>query len=236
MSDEDLSFIKRFVLASGSLKEVAAGYGISYPTVRLRLDRLIAKITVVENTDIRSEFERLLRVNTPRDGSMRTPSRHCWPRTARTSSARARLSDSFVCLAMVALFGPAGAGPRATIRWDELQREGRVPAGSVLPPSRVLVHQSENRRRQFHPARVTVPRSSAAIKGPRYVVSGQIRYEGVEGAGYLEMWSYFRRRPVLHTDAGRRGPDDEAAGHGGMACVHAALRRDGCATAPRVWS
>ena len=40
MSEEDLAFIKRFVLASGSLKDVAAGYGISYPTVRLRLDRL----------------------------------------------------------------------------------------------------------------------------------------------------------------------------------------------------
>ena len=61
MSEEDLAFIKRFVLASGSLKDVAAGYGISYPTVRLRLDRLIAKIAVVENMDIRSEFERLLR-------------------------------------------------------------------------------------------------------------------------------------------------------------------------------
>jgi hypothetical protein len=61
LSDEDLAFIKRLVLASGSLKEVAAEYGISYPTVRLRLDRLIAKITVTDNQDARSDFERLLR-------------------------------------------------------------------------------------------------------------------------------------------------------------------------------
>jgi hypothetical protein len=61
MSDEDLAFIKRLVLASGSLKEVAAGYGISYPTVRLRLDRLIAKITVVDDTAVQSDFERVLR-------------------------------------------------------------------------------------------------------------------------------------------------------------------------------
>jgi hypothetical protein len=61
LSDEDLAFVKRLVLASGSLKEVAAGYGISYPTVRLRLDRLIAKITITDNTDIQSEFERVLR-------------------------------------------------------------------------------------------------------------------------------------------------------------------------------
>ena len=41
LEDEDAAFIKKFVLASGSLKEVAALYGVSYPTVRLRLDRLI---------------------------------------------------------------------------------------------------------------------------------------------------------------------------------------------------
>ena len=61
LGDEDLAFIKRFLLASGSLKEVAAGYGISYPTVRLRLDRLIARITIAEGSDVRSEFERILR-------------------------------------------------------------------------------------------------------------------------------------------------------------------------------
>ena len=44
LEDEDLAFIKKFVLASGSLKEVASVYGVSYPTVRLRLDRLIQKI------------------------------------------------------------------------------------------------------------------------------------------------------------------------------------------------
>ena len=35
LDDEDVSFIKRFVLASGSLKEIASEYGVSYPTVRL---------------------------------------------------------------------------------------------------------------------------------------------------------------------------------------------------------
>lgn len=44
LDEEDVSFIKNFLLASGSLKEAAALYGVSYPTVRLRLDRLIAKI------------------------------------------------------------------------------------------------------------------------------------------------------------------------------------------------
>ena len=51
LEDEDAAFIKRFVLASGSLKEMAAQYGVSYPTVRLRLDRLIQKIKISETAE-----------------------------------------------------------------------------------------------------------------------------------------------------------------------------------------
>jgi hypothetical protein len=62
LSDEDLAFIKRFVLASGSLKELAAAYGISYPTVRVRLDRLIEKIKILDSAEITTGFERVLRM------------------------------------------------------------------------------------------------------------------------------------------------------------------------------
>ena len=44
LEDEDLTFIKKFLLSSGSLKQMAELYGVTYPTVRLRLDRLIQKI------------------------------------------------------------------------------------------------------------------------------------------------------------------------------------------------
>ena len=50
LEEEDMTFIRRFVLASGSLKEVAGVYGVTYPTVRLRLDRLIQKIHLSEDT------------------------------------------------------------------------------------------------------------------------------------------------------------------------------------------
>ena len=50
LEKEDTAFIKNFLLASGSLKEVAGLYGVSYPTVRLRLDRLIQKIRMSEDT------------------------------------------------------------------------------------------------------------------------------------------------------------------------------------------
>lgn len=48
--DEDISFIKNFITASGSLKEVAIQYNVTYPTVRLRLDKLIQKIKISEET------------------------------------------------------------------------------------------------------------------------------------------------------------------------------------------
>lgn len=48
LDTEDINFIKKFILASGSLKEIAKVYDVSYPTVRLRLDRLIQKIRLVE--------------------------------------------------------------------------------------------------------------------------------------------------------------------------------------------
>ena len=51
LEDEDAAFIRRFVLASGSLKEMAVQYGVSYPTVRLRLDRLIQKIKLSETAE-----------------------------------------------------------------------------------------------------------------------------------------------------------------------------------------
>jgi hypothetical protein len=37
LEDEDVTFIKKFILASGSLKDVANQYSVTYPTVRLRL-------------------------------------------------------------------------------------------------------------------------------------------------------------------------------------------------------
>lgn len=46
LQQEEHNFIKKFLLASGSLKELASNYNVTYPTVRLRLDRLIEKIKI----------------------------------------------------------------------------------------------------------------------------------------------------------------------------------------------
>jgi hypothetical protein len=60
LDDDDLQFLKRFLLVSGSLKDLAAQYNISYPTVRVRLDRLIEKVKASEDPRLLDPFERKL--------------------------------------------------------------------------------------------------------------------------------------------------------------------------------
>lgn len=51
LDDEDVVFIKNFILNSGSLKKMAKEYEVTYPTVRLRLDKLIQKIEMEEKIE-----------------------------------------------------------------------------------------------------------------------------------------------------------------------------------------
>jgi hypothetical protein len=44
LPEEDLDFVTQFVLASGSLKEMAVLHQVSYPTIRAGLDRVIANL------------------------------------------------------------------------------------------------------------------------------------------------------------------------------------------------
>lgn len=44
LTEEELDLVLQFVLASGSLKELAQVYQVSYPTIRLRVDRLITRV------------------------------------------------------------------------------------------------------------------------------------------------------------------------------------------------
>src|ERR1700741_2070209 len=61
LEEEGWGVIKRFILCSGSLKDLASSYGVSYPTLRLRLDRLIQKIKILDSQRIDDRYERLLR-------------------------------------------------------------------------------------------------------------------------------------------------------------------------------
>jgi hypothetical protein len=66
-----------------------------------------------------------------------------------------------------------------------------LPTGSVLPPTAEAPFSSlKIDGGTGAPVTVAII-ERPAIKGPRYAVTGQVRYESVEGAGYLEVWSHF---------------------------------------------
>ena len=44
LDEDDLNMVTSFVLVSGSIKDLAEQYGVSYPTMRQRLDRLIDRV------------------------------------------------------------------------------------------------------------------------------------------------------------------------------------------------
>jgi hypothetical protein len=53
----DLDFIVRFVRASGSLKEMAKLEGSSYPTIRARLNELIARLDAAHRDGAMAQHE-----------------------------------------------------------------------------------------------------------------------------------------------------------------------------------
>jgi hypothetical protein len=51
LKEEDLRFVSDFVLCSGSLKALAQKMGLSYPSVRNRLDDIISELERIEESE-----------------------------------------------------------------------------------------------------------------------------------------------------------------------------------------
>ena len=126
---------------------------------------------------------------------MRTRSKPYSLRIAQTSRIVKRAKKAFLAPLSLALAIAASTAHAAApvFKWEQLQKQGRVSAGTVLPP------ESGS---SGHPLRIenSGPKSSSAtvltidqpqLTGPRYMLRGQVRYDDVEGIGYLEMWSLF---------------------------------------------
>lgn len=65
LNKEDIDFIKRMIINSGSLKELAKEYSVTYPTMRIKLDKLIKKINQndIEINDLYTEMIKQLALN-----------------------------------------------------------------------------------------------------------------------------------------------------------------------------
>ncbi|MHC4571552.1 MAG: DUF2089 family protein [Planctomycetota bacterium] len=59
LSADDQTFILEFMKVSGSLKEMARLLGLSYPTVRNRLDEIIKRIKLAEGLKENNRKEKL---------------------------------------------------------------------------------------------------------------------------------------------------------------------------------
>jgi len=55
LNPEEQDFLISLIKSSGSLKDLARIYGVSYPTVRNRLDALIERVTDLEKSALRDE-------------------------------------------------------------------------------------------------------------------------------------------------------------------------------------
>ena len=55
LTEEEQRFVADFVMCSGSLKEMAARMGVSYPSVRNRLDEIIGELRRAVAADMADE-------------------------------------------------------------------------------------------------------------------------------------------------------------------------------------
>jgi hypothetical protein len=88
--------------------------------------------------------------------------------------------------------GTAALGAERDFGWDALQKARQISAGTVLPPDNESPFHHLKVEGRGQPATVTVLTiERPEVTGPRYAVTGRVRYEAVEGTGYLELWNDF---------------------------------------------
>lgn len=62
LNNEDQEFVKQLVLSSGSLKQLAKIYDVSYPTVRTRLNMVIQTINLIDSKQANSFEGRIMKM------------------------------------------------------------------------------------------------------------------------------------------------------------------------------
>ncbi len=92
-------------------------------------------------------------------------------------------------LASVALLVATGpvVAQELTIDWSRTATTGGVVLPGAGPDGTAALQLRAAGPTSFH--LVTIERPP--VTGPTYAVTGQVRYQGVEGQGYLEMWTVF---------------------------------------------
>ena len=98
----------------------------------------------------------------------------------------------FCILSIWTSLASKGAAPE--LSWSTLMNEGKIPEGELVGESLKLENFSEQPR-MFKLLVLPQP----GITSPSYAINGKLKYEGVEGTGYLEMLNHFPEGKVYFT-------------------------------------
>lgn len=88
----------------------------------------------------------------------------------------------------------AAKGAAQDFSWSTLMNEGKIPEGELVGESLKLENASAQPR-TFKLFILPQP----GITSPSYAINGKLKYEGVEGTGYLEMLNHFPDGKVYFT-------------------------------------
>ena len=80
------------------------------------------------------------------------------------------------------------------ISWQALDQDGRIIAGELVGESLKLVNET-SQPKTFSILNLPNP----GITSPSYAINGEVKYEGVEGVGCLEMRNHFPGRKAYFT-------------------------------------
>src|SRR2546425_537909 len=124
----------------------------------------------------------------PTAGSTRRRSAHCSTHTQRNRRIDMKRVLNSAALALL-VAARAAAAQGLTIDWSRTAVTGgrALAGGGADGATAVELRAGSPAGTSIHLVTIDHP----PVTGGAYVVSGQLRYDGVEGQGYLEMWSVF---------------------------------------------
>lgn len=90
--------------------------------------------------------------------------------------------------------------PVMTIDWAQVKQRGQILGGEVVPaeagqPARLKVTNTQPGNHSIPICELVAP----PITTPSYAVRGRVRYDGVVGVGFFEMWNHFAGRGEYFT-------------------------------------
>jgi len=101
---------------------------------------------------------------------------------------------SFAAACVAGPAAPAAEVPRTvrSIQWSDLQRQGKLPGGLILPAGETAEFESL-RLEVAEPGKTValVTIENPGVDTAKFAVQGTIRYDDIEGAGYVELWVRF---------------------------------------------